>query len=98
MLKVALPTGWLFSRATSGCTQIQHFAYRDWNRLYLTRCDGWTLTTFSRCELEKQTRHLNAWERLTLRENQSRPIIDKLEAWSRCLCSTDTDAGHPLVR
>jgi transposase len=31
--------------------------------------------------MEKQARHLNAEERLTLRETQSRPIIDKLEAW-----------------
>lgn len=47
MLKVALRAGF-FSRATSGCTQIQHFAYRNWNRLYLATCDGGTLTIRSR--------------------------------------------------
>ncbi len=31
--------------------------------------------------VEKQTRHVTAEERLTLRKAQSQPIIDKLEAW-----------------
>lgn len=33
--------------------------------------------------VEKQGKHVSPEERLTLRETQSRPIIDKLEAWLR---------------